>query len=183
MRDKRLVKPSFPDTKIGQLLEQADTLKYEKIYNYKYSYFTKTPNGMREDTEANHKYGEDREGYEDWKSDNPNLDMSYSGVTTVRTITTNKEVVGYMFEEKLPNTPWLEKIDGLLSEAWISFCIELNIVDEPAMEYFLFDGIIGDYRDNGEDRITKFKVLINCINKYNDEEEQEYKQLIDKIKG
>lgn len=183
MRDNRLRKPTFPDTTIGDLLKQADTLKYQKIYNYNYTYYVKTLHGMRDDIESNHKYGNTREGYESWQNDNSRCTMSYSGVTTVRTITENNEITGYMFEEKLPNSPWLEKMDVLLEEAWKSFCSELEIVDEESMQYFLFNDTFSDYRDDGADRITKFNILLNCIEKYNDINELDYKQLINKIKG
>ncbi len=183
--DNRLRKPTFPDTTIGGLLKKADKLKYDKIYNYKYSYFIKTPNGMREDIPTNHKYGNERQGYDDWSKDHSHLAMSYAGVTSVREMydRKTKEVVGYMFEEKLSNTPWLEEIDVLLEEAWISFCNELNVKDTTAVEYFLFEDMELDWRDNGQDRIMKFKRLINVIEQYNDEDEENFKHLFDKIKG
>ena len=184
-KDNRIIKPTFPNTPIGNLLEQAYSLKYEKIYNYKYTYYTKTPHGMREDSNLNHQYGTDREGYESWKDDNPNLTMSYSGVVTLREIQRREtnETIGYMTEEKLPNKPWIEKIDLLLEDAWKLFCDELGVKDDNAMDYFLFGEIEMDWRDEGSDRIAKFNKMINCIERYNDSDEQDYKMIIDKIKG
>jgi hypothetical protein len=184
--DKRLRKPIFPNTSIGELLEQADKIKYNKIYNYEYTYYTKTPTGMRKDIPTCHQYGNDREGYEHWGIDNPDLRMSYAGVTTVREmyhIDKPEEILGYMFEKKLPNKPWIDEIVVLLDEAWQLFITEMDIKDTEAMEYYLFDGIIGDYRDSGQDLISKFNAMIRCIEKYNDTDEIEYKHFIDKIKG
>jgi len=186
LKDKRLTKPKFPDTPIGKLLDKADKIKYDKIYNYEYSYFLKTPKGMVSDTETNHKYGNTREGYEKWKNDNPDLGMSYSGVVSVREmykIDNQSDIVGYMFERKLPDKPWLDEIDKLFDEAWQEFCTELDVSDFDSVEYFLFTDISSDWRNTGEDRISKFKILLSTIEKYNDPDETDFKKLFDKIKG
>jgi len=184
-KDKRLRKPTFPDNNIGNLLKQADALKYDKIYNYEYKYYIKTPNGFREDAEINHNYTNDRDGYEKWGIDNPKLKASYSGVTSVREIYNreNDEVIGCIFETKLNDDLWLKEIDILLETAWQEFVTELSIIDEESIKYFLFSDISLDWRDRGNDRINKFRVLLSCLEKYNDPEEIDYKKMIDKLKG
>lgn len=183
--DKRLIKPKFPKTVIGDLLEESDKLKYDKIYNYEYSYYTKTNMGMRDDTTANHKYGNEREGYEEWSKDNPELSMSYSGVTSVREMYNRKtnEVVGYMFEKKLSNEPWVEVINQKLELAWQEFIRELDIKDTATVEYFLFNDIELDWRDSAQDKIAKFKIMLKTIERYNDVDEEEFKKFFDKLKG
>jgi len=184
--DKRLRKPTFPDNSIGRLLAQADKIKYDKIYNYEYTYYTRTIHGMREDTTLCHQYGNDRDGYEAWGNDNPDLRMSYSGVTAVREMYDKNnpdEILGYMFEKKLSNEPWVGEIEELLDEAWQLFITEMNIIDTEAMEYYLFGDVEGDYRDSGADTIRKFNIMLGCIEQYNDPDELEYKHFIDKIKG
>ncbi len=184
-KDQRLIKPSFPDTIIGNLLKEANQLKYEKIYNYEYSYFTKTNDGLKKDISSNDKYGNDREGYEQWSQDNPDKSMSYSGVTSIREMSNRKtgEILGYMFEKKLNDNIWLKNIKVLFEKAWKEFCQELNINDSKAMDYFLFNDISYDFRDSGQEIINKFRILLDVIEKYNDPEELDFKKMIDKIKS
>ena len=51
---------------IQDILNVCNQLYTTKAYNYKYEYYTKTPNGMRLDTVNNHKYGQSRDGYNMW---------------------------------------------------------------------------------------------------------------------
>jgi len=195
-RDKRLIKPTFPNTKFGILMSEADAIKYEHIQNYKYTYFVKTKHGLREDDYLNHTYGDNREGYEIWQQseDSADLNTSYSGVTSVRDIykrdNGNNEVVGYVFEEKLSDSLWLEELEEKYKTAWILFCDLMEVKDEEMIEYILFKDIYSEYRDMGKDTMDKFQILKKIFNRfdehhadYNDDETIQYRKYFNKLKG
>ena len=193
-RDKRLIKPTFPDTKFGTLMAEADAIKYEHIQNYKYTYFIKTKHGLREDDYLNHTYGDERGGYEDWQQsdDSKNLTTSYSGVTSVRDIyrRDNNEVVGYIFEEKLSDNIWLDELEEKYKAAWTLFCELMEVKDTEMIEYILFKDMHHEYRDLGKDTMDKFNILNKVLYKfdehhedYNDEETAQYRKYFDKLKG
>jgi len=193
-RDKRLIKPTFPNTKFGILMSEADAIKYEHIQNYKYTYFSKTKHGLREDDYLNHTYGDKREGYEEWgqSEDSVNLTTSYSGVTSVRDIykRDTNEVVGYIFEEKLSDSIWLDELEEKFKEAWQHFCLIMEVKDEKMIEYILFKNVYSEYRDLGKDTMDKFEILKSVFNKfdkdhieYEDDETIQYRKYFNKLKG
>ena len=183
---RRLIKKVFPAGEIGKLFEEADNIKHSKIYNYEYTYYIKTPNGLRLDTPICHKYGDTREGYEQWKEDHPDLLTGYSGEISARDIYTRDKPhksVGCMFEKKLPDSGWVSDMEALFEQSWDIFISELDVKDEESMKYFLLSNIEYNFRDEGGEIISKFERIIKCIEKYNDPDEKPYHDLINKIKG
>jgi len=192
MNDKRLRKPTFPDTEFGKIMQRADEIKYTKIYNYEYSYFKKTPNGFREDEYLSHTYGTDRDGYEKWKSseDAKNLMVGYSGVISAREIINdNNKLVGYVFERKLPDEPWLNDLNIEFDKAWNLFCQLLDIKDEENVKYYLFKDVYAAIRDRGQETIEKLNIMNKVLEKfdeyeqYNDEDDKKFIDFFNKLKG
>lgn len=177
-----------PTNLIDTYEKKANKIKHDNIYNYKYTYMIKTPNGMREDTERNHKYGTTRDGYEKWKTEEKGLTAGYSGRVSLREITDYQRkdengiapVVGYIIEEKLSDYPWQQEIAALATEAFDKLCEELEVVDKEMFEYVLWEDF-GLYKDYGQELSAKLSRISSMYEKY--QEDEEYKKFIDKIKG
>ncbi len=173
-----------PKNVIDKFLKQAEALNRENLYNFKYEYFVKTLHGYKEDTETNHKYGTTRAGYEQWCKDNRSLIASYSGVTSVRTITDrsnddNKEV-GCIFETKLKDYTWQKDIAKLVDECFVALCEVLEVKDVDNFKYFIYKDV-PQYNDMDAVYISKLEIMVDVFEQYGYDED--YKNFIDKIKG
>lgn len=169
---------------VDYFLKQAEKIRHENIHNHKYVYWIKTPNGMRLDDESNHKYGDTRKGYEQWKNENDNLVAGYSGNVYLRTIETrtpNKKLVGYITEEKLSDEPWKNEIKDLSKQCFEVLCSELGVKDKETFEYFIFADIDAcrGFETDAELKI-KLEAMVDVYDKYNDDEH--FRKLVDKIK-
>jgi len=181
---EKLKKKRFtPTNNIDKYQKQANKIKHDNIYNYKYQYFTATPHGMRSDDEKNHKYGTKRDGYEQLRLDEKNISVSHAGVVSLRTITDrdrNNAVIGYITEEKLSDSGWKDEISKLADECFNELCSELDVKDEESFRYFLFNDL-GLFKDYELELQSKLDKMVHVYNEYNNDEE--FRAFIDKIIG
>lgn len=184
VREKIRKRRFEPTNEIDWFQKKANKIEYDNIYNYKYTYWVATPNGMRLDDERNHKYGDNRDGYETWQKEEPQgWIASYSGVTSLRTITdrnNDNRVVGYITEEKLSDEPWKKEIVNLVHDCFERLCEELEVKDRGNFEYFVFNDL-GFEKDYKLELRTKLDKMVHVYNEY--QEDEEYRAFVDKIKG
>lgn len=180
----KLFKKDFnPKNVIDYYLKKADKIKHDNIYNYEYTYCLKTPNGMLLDNPTNHQYGKSREGFEQWKENNPDLHASHNGTIALRPIrhrTDTERVVGYILEEKLSDTAWHNEVLELVDECFEKLCDELQVVDKSIFRYFVFNDTMG-YENYSQELLEKLRMMVHVFEEYQDDEE--YRNLVDKIKG
>lgn len=150
-------------------------------YNYNYEYYKKTPNGMILDIPTNHQYGSTRDGYDSWKKDNIELTASYSGITSVRTLTDRSgNIDGYILETKLPDRVWHLELKEKYNEVFLEICKIMDVIDTESFRYFV-ENDVELSKDFGTSVMNKLRHLINVCERYDYDED--FKKLVDKIKG
>ena len=181
---KKLFRKSFnPKHVIDFYLKKADKIKHDNIYNYAYTYCLKTPNGMLLNVPLNHQYGKSREGFEQWKEDNPDLHACHNGTVSLRPIKTrdgHEKIIGYILEERLSDLTWHNEVLQLVDDCFDKLCEELKVVDKPTFRYFIFSENMG-YEDYSDELLEKLRMMVHAFEEYQDNEE--YRNLVDKIKG
>lgn len=166
---------------------KASKIAFANRINRKYTYWIKTPHGMRNDTVTNEKYGSRRDDYEKWRDDHPLYQVSYSDQVSLRYIvdTTRKIVVGYVTEEKISGEAWKKDIETIVEKCFETLCEELNVNDIETFKYFVFNNEFlstsYEMKDYDYDLERKLEMMVLTYEYYNDDEE--YRNLIDKIKG
>ena len=178
------MEPSASIDIIKQYIKKASEIEKSSANNYKYTYWTTTPNGMILDTEKNHKYGSTRDGYECWKSEAPReYSVSYGGVVSLRSVHDRKQddlIVAYITEEKLSDRPWLKEVESIADECFIKLCELLEVKDIENFKFFIFSdlGLFKDYKMQMRAKLDKMHEV------YEDYQfDDEYKALVDKIKS
>lgn len=180
----KLFKKQFkPKNVIDYYLKQAEKIKRNNIYNYAYTYCIKTPKGMILNDPLNHEYGRSRDGFERWKDENPELHASHNGTVTLRPIkyrTDPDRIIGYILEEKLSDFPWHNEILTLVDECFDKLCEELDVDDKTTFRYFVFKDAMG-YEDYADELHEKLRMMVAVFEDY--QRDEEYRKLVDKIKG
>lgn len=168
---------------IEEYQNKANEIERNNAYNYKYTYWIPTPNGMRLDVARNHEYGDTRDGYETWKKNEPqSWYAEYSGRISLRAVTDRNDnsIVGYITEEKQSDYGWQEEIKSLSDECFDKLCETLDVVDIDNFKYFIFADL-GMFKDYKMELKTRLDIMVAVYEEYNFDED--YKKLIDKIKG
>lgn len=158
---------------LDKYLKDLESHRTEAIYNYSYKYIKE----IIWDDEKNEKYGDSRLGYDKFRKD-VRTSVSYSGVTSLREITIDNGIVGYISETKNQiNYPLLE-----ISEIWKSareeFIRELGATDTRAIDFWLDDKIYIDYTEANSYR-SAIMELKDIIKDYNYDED--FRFFIDKL--
>lgn len=183
-REQIMKKRFEPTNTIDYYQKKANKIKHDNIYNYKYTYWIATPNGMRLDDEKNHKYGDTRAGYEEWKRKEPqSWYADHGGVVSLRRVydrDNDNRTVGYITEEKLSDYTWKEEIAALADECFEKLCEELEVKDKENFKYFLFNDM-GFFKDYELELQTKLDKMVHVYNEYN--EDEEFKAFLDKVIG
>ena len=178
------MKPSASLNIIKQYIKKASEIERENAYNYKYTYWATTPNGMILDTEKNHKYGSTRDGYECWKNEAPReYTVSYGGVVSLRSVHDRSQdnlIVAYITEEKLSDNSWLKEFEVIADECFIKLCELLEVKDIENFKYFIFSDL-GLFKDSKMYIHAKLDKMYDVYEEYQFDED--YKALIDKIKS
>ncbi len=168
---------------IAEYQRKANELERTNAYNYKYTYWIPTPNGMVLDVARNHEYGSTRDGYESWKTNEPlSWYASHSGQISLRTVTDrndNNNIVGYITEEKQSDYLWHQDIKDLTDECFNKLCESLEVIDINNFKYFIFSDL-GIFKDYKMELKTRLDIMVDVYENYNFDED--YKKLVDKIK-
>jgi len=182
IRERMFKKRFEPTNEIDWFQKEANRIEHENIYNYKYTYYVKTPNGMRLDDERNHKYGDVRDGYEQFKQEKTNTNTDHGGRVSLREVydRDTKRVVGYITEEKLSDESWKDEIRDLVEQCFERLCETLEVKDVENFSYFVFNDL-GFEKDYKLELRTKLDKMVHVYNEYNDDDE--YRAFVDKIKG
>lgn len=169
---------------IDEYLKKANTIERDNAYNYKYTYWVATPNGMRLDVARNHEYGEDRVGYEKWKNNEPqSWYAEHAGQISLRPVIDRKDgnaIVGYITEERRSDYLWQQEIKALVDECFDKLCEVLHVNDVENFRYFIFSDL-GLFKDYKMELRTRLDIMVEVYERYN--ECDDYKRLICKIKG
>ena len=179
------MKPSASLNIIKQYIKKASEIERRKnAYNYKYTYWAATPNGMVLDTEKNHKYGSTRDGYECWKNEAPReYNVSHGGAVSLRSVhdrTQDNLIVAYITEEKLSDNSWLKEFEVIADECFIKLCELLEVKDIENFKFFIFSDL-GLFKDSKMHMQAKLDKMYELYEEYQFDED--YKALIDKIKS
>jgi len=159
--------------------------RVEAIYNTEYRYIKE----IIWDTEAQEKFGSGREGYEKFKQDKSYPgNLSYSGEIDLR-IRYDREnglLLGYITESKRTSNDNYKHMVKQFEDAKEKMFEILGVKDTEAFNYWLEEytgGLFGFSRKGANETISAIETLEGIITKYNDPEEQEFKQFLDKIKA
>lgn len=173
-----------PTNEIDWFQKTAAKIEHDNIYNYKYTYWIATPHGMRLDDEKNHKYGDTRAGYEEWKWKEPqSWYTDHGGLVSLRRVydrDNDDRTVGYITEEKLSDVPWKQEISELVEQCFERLCETLEVKDVNNFKYFVFNDL-GFERDYKLELRTKLDKMVYVYDEYQSNEE--YRSFVDKIKG
>lgn len=156
------------------LLTGAEANRKEAIYDYTYSYIKE----IIFDDVANEHYGNTRTGYEKFNSNEKSV--SYSGENSLRTVTVDSEIVGYVLETKRKvNEPLLD-MKKSYDDAKEEVLRLLEVKDREAFLYWLDERYYVDpFQANSY--TSGIKDLIMLVADY--QEDEDLRKLIDKIKG
>lgn len=166
---------------LKELYDTVHSVIKSNSYNYHYEYYKKTPNGMVLDIPLNHQYGSTRDGYDSWKKDNKELTASYSGMTSVRTVTDRTGYVdGYIFETKLPDRTWHTELKEKYDAAFLEICKLLEVKDIESFGYFV-ENDVELSKDYSTSIMNKLRHIIDVFERY--EYDDDFRKLVDKIKG
>ena len=165
-------------------IEAVKNLDMSTIYNYKYTYWNVTEYGMDLDNESNIIYGNKREGYENFKSDNIEKIVSPAGKISLRTVTDrdNREIQGYITEEKLSNQPYIDNAREIYELALEEVKNLLGVQDVESFMYYIDQNISSyNFFDSSETHHFKNSIegLINLIEEY--EYDEKFRKYFDKI--
>ena len=170
---------------LGEYLENCKKYRVEAIYNTEYRYIKE----IIWDTEAQEKFGSDRAGYEKFKADKDYPgNLSYSGEIDLR-IRYDKEngsPLGYITESKRTSNDNYKHMLKQLEGAKAKMFEILGVKDTEIFNYWLEEyvgDLFGFSRKGANETIYAIEKLEEIITKYNDPEEKEFKQFLDKIKG
>lgn len=182
IREKIFKKRFEPTNIIDYYQKKVNKIQHDNIYNYKYKYWIATPNGMRLDDERNHKYGETRKGYEEWKLQEPqSWYADHSSVVSLRRVYDRNNgniTVGYITEEKLSDYAWQNEIIALSDECFETLCNTLEVKDKENFNYFLFNEL-GFFKDNILELQTKIDKMVHVYEEYNSN--PDFKAFLDKV--
>lgn len=149
-------------------------------YNYSYEYFIKTDNGMEREEQLCEMLGQSRAGYDTYRKYKPDVRVSYGGVTSLRNITKDGVVVGYITETKLSENPHVEACKKLYDEALEYVTKELKVQDLENFTYYVQQNVSqwnftreADTYRNGVDNI------LQLLEDY--QEDEEFKKYFDKV--
>lgn len=167
---------------IDSYKRRADEIRFNNRQNFQYEYFIRTPNGFRSDDTLNHKYGDGRAGYEQWKTENSHLVASHEQINLrpIRERNDYDHIVGYLTETRLSDNSWQTEIVQLADECFVKLCEELEVIDVDTFKFFVFNDI-GMFDDVDQELNAKLHALVDVYDNYNDD--PNYKKLVDKIKG
>lgn len=160
-------------------LERLSELSPKGLKAYTYRYVKE----IIYDNQAETEYGTTREGYEKFKQANKDLDVSYSGATSLRHIDDCEGTVGYILETKESEDDRYNEIDKILLDAWEEFYIVLEVEDKESVKHYLDIRINADvpmaipYHKRMEREV---KFLRDFVDEYR--EDEEIKRFFDKIK-
>lgn len=158
--------------------------RVEAIYNKEYKYIKE----IIWDTEAQEKFGSTREGYEKFQQDeNYPGGMSYGGCIDLR-VRTDREgnILGYMTESKRTSNDNYKHMVKQFNDAKTKTFEILEVKDIKAFNYWLEEyasGLFGFSRAGANETISAIQELEEIITRYNDPEEHEFRQFLDKIKN
>lgn len=131
---------------------------------------------------AQSKYGTSREGYEQFKKDFPDFQISFSGVHSLREVTYKNDIVGYIIETKETQSEKFKELNFEFKKAKDILYRELNVVDTESFDTFI-DMRLNGYTDKciySDSVYKRIMVLEDILYEYYDSED--FKNFIDKIK-
>jgi len=171
--------------KFKELHTKIKKIRKELIYNYDYSYYDTNLIGTKEHSlipneEFNEKYGSTRRGYELFKMDY-DYKIGYSGIHSLREVTLNNDLIGYIVESKRPSTPYIKEANDIYDEILYEFKKILDVQDEKSLEYYLNENEPHyDFNKDSANLYTqKTEYLLELITEYY--EDDDFKNFFNKI--
>jgi len=164
---------------LGQYLENCKPHRTEAIFNKEYKYIKE----IVWDDDLNEKHGSTREGYEQFKAENPGY-ISYGGEVDLRTwYDHNGEVLGYLTETKKTSNDNYVILKKQFEDAKDELYRILDVKDRENFNYWLEEEVPlhTSFRLDTNNVIENICELENIITKY--KEDEEFKNFLDKIKN
>lgn len=146
------------------------------IYDVEYKYIKE----IIWDDCAQEKYGKSREGYEQYKSENPGQ-YSYAGMVSLREVNHSSGETTYFIEEKRAVNSDLSDIVKQYELAKAKLYEILEVKDVQSFEIFLTEYKDLYFTKDVNTIISNIKGFENFLSEYNND--PDFKRVIDKIKG
>jgi len=168
---------------LEKLLKSLREIYKKDAWNYKYQYFTKSGKDIIYSEKFNKMFGDDRNGYEKYRKDNPDSYVEVSGKVSLREVKDNisNKTVGYITEEKLPGEGSIQRAREIYEE---TFNIVREILKVKDNESFMFYVIQNepryDFRPSIEEYIQRTEWLVELVREY--ENNEEFRHFLNKIK-
>lgn len=150
-------------------------------YNYEYKYYFGNENRMEIDEELQKKLGTGRKGYDIYRQNDSSIKVSISGVTSLRTVTQNDEIIGYITERQLSGSPKRDKTEAIYKKYIAALIEELNVQDLETFDYYINSNILTLDSVNGYD--SMYTMACERLDEFVDDYkyDEEFKKFIDKI--
>lgn len=163
---------------LSKFIEKCQEHRIESIHNNEYKYIKE----IIWDTVAQEKYDCTRKGYDEYRKNNA-VRVSHSGKVSLREITIDDEVVGYITETKRNNNPDYNIIYSQYELAKKELFKILDVKDIDNFNYWLMEEVSNHsgYGSCENTIISSIKCLEKIIISYN--KDSSFKKYIDKIKG
>jgi len=160
-------------TFLKKYIEMFEPHKLEAIYNKEYRYIKE----IIWDDELNSTLGSTRKGYEKFDKGL----VSYSGEVSLRTVTKEGNIVGYITETNLTSNVKSSMFREFYQMAKEETYRILDVKDKESFDYWLEDSGKGISFEGFNHYINGIKSLENVIEEYI--EDEDFRRFLDKIKG
>jgi len=125
---------------LTKLQKDISEIKGKSLYNYTYQYYTGDELSMDVDINTCTHLGNERSGYEEFKQTFSGQ-IGYSGITSLRTLTQDNDVVGYITETKISTTPYVDAAQKLYNEALEETKRVLDVKDVVSFDYYIQENV------------------------------------------
>jgi hypothetical protein len=167
---------------IKEYKDKIKSIRKKYNYNYSYEYWQGTDNKMEKNGMSILAFGNTREGYEEYKRENPDSIIDYGGVVSLRKVRdeTSGRTIGYITETKHSDRPHIDEAEKYMNKAIKYVKKELGVQDEKSFEYYLEKEVrVQDFHRSIDNIIHEIESLECILEDYN--EDEEFRRFFDKI--
>ena len=150
-------------------------------FDYRYKYYELHGDTLKLSKKCE-VFGNDREGFEKFKSENNDSYVGPSGKISLREIkdSVSQRTIGYVTEEKVPGAGNISEAEKIYEELFNKVKSVLNVEDNEAFMFYILQGSPSfDFRPTIDEYIHKARWLVDLYNNYKNDEE--FRHFLDKI--
>ena len=159
---------------ISDYRNKIKSIRKKNIYNYNYEYWRGNDTFMEKDGMSNLAFGNTREGYENYKKENPDSDVHYAGKVSLRKVQdrVSGRTIGYITETKLSDTPHIDEAEKYMNEAIEYTKKELGVKDEKSFIYYLEREVrVQDFHRSIDNILHEIESLECILDDYKEDED------------